>query len=77
MGMNLQHDVVDGCLYLDGECVPGLVLVEDKLVVDREEGESREGLPTVLGRRDGLLVALSCTDCLVLQRLHLTSVKSV
>ena len=66
----LQHDGVDGSLDLDGEGVPGLVLVQGELVVDGEQRESGDGL-AVRGRPDGFLVALSRLQDPRLQPLHL------
>lgn len=38
----LQHDVVYGHLNLNGERVPGLVLIQQEFVVDVDRGQCRE-----------------------------------
>lgn len=65
--MYLQQQVVDGSLHLQGEAVAGIVLAECKLVIDAEDGDSRDSRAWLRG----LLVLLTSLQDFDLQLLQL------
>lgn len=64
---DLQQQIVDGGLNLQGEAVAGVVLAEGELVVDAEDGHGGDGRA---GLR-GLLVLLSALQDFDLQLFQL------
>lgn len=64
--MYLQQQIVDGSLHLQGQAVAGVVLAQGELVINAEDGHSRDGCAR-LRRLLVLLASLQDFDLQLLQ----------
>ncbi len=64
---DLEQQIVNDCLHLQSEAVAGIILAEGELIIDAEDGHSRDSCAGL----GGLLVLLTALQDFDLQLLQL------